>query len=151
MAYITQTDVEAAIGSIELIKLTDDDGDGSPDTGVVDWLLDAASGDIDSYLGKRIQTPIGSPPNSVKSLTMVRFHFLAYKRRGFIPDAISNDWKEAERKLEMIGKGEIDIGLPQTTDGALPTWFETGADSSTYVDNSLNFTDPSGPNFRTYP
>ena len=58
MSYVTNADIEERLGSDPYVQLTDDDGDGVADVGVVDEARLGAEGEIDSYLARRFQVPI---------------------------------------------------------------------------------------------
>ena len=58
MSYITNADIEERLGSDAYVQLTDDDGDGNADVGVVDEARLGAEGEVNSYLARRYQVPI---------------------------------------------------------------------------------------------
>lgn len=58
MAYITNNDIQERLGNQTYVQLTDDDGDGQADVGVVDEARLAAEGEVNSYLARRYQVPV---------------------------------------------------------------------------------------------
>lgn len=58
MAYITNADIQTRLGNATYVQLTDDNGDGTADTAVVDEARIAAEGELDSYLAVRHSVPI---------------------------------------------------------------------------------------------
>lgn len=68
MAYITQADLENALGVNVLQAIFDDDGDGVVDTKPITACLGYASAQVDAFLVGTydITLPIASPPDVVK-------------------------------------------------------------------------------------
>lgn len=64
MSYATQADMLAAFGADELVQLTDRATPpvGEIDAAVLDHALQAADGEIDSYLAARFALPLASVP-----------------------------------------------------------------------------------------
>lgn len=64
MSYATQLDMIAAFGELEIIQLTDRAAPpvGSIDAGVLQHALEAADGEINSYLAARYALPLAAVP-----------------------------------------------------------------------------------------
>lgn len=58
MPYADQQDLERLFGSAELLIAADRDGDGEADPGVIRAALDAATAEMDSYIGVKYTLPL---------------------------------------------------------------------------------------------
>jgi phage gp36-like protein len=58
MAYISNADIQERLGNSAYVQLTDDDGDGQADVGVVDEARLGAEGEVNSFLARRYTVPI---------------------------------------------------------------------------------------------
>lgn len=67
MPYATQTDIAELYGANALV-VADHDRDGVPDTAAVTRALEAATGEIDTYLARRYQLPLAEVPSFLKQL-----------------------------------------------------------------------------------
>lgn len=83
MAYITNTDIQERLGSAAYVQLTDDDGNGQADIGVVDEARLAAEGEVNSYLARRYQVPIDltAHPELSDILASVTLDLVEYRLR----------------------------------------------------------------------
>lgn len=118
MAYITNADIEERLSTATYIQLTDDDGDGSADVGVVDEARLAAEGEVNSFLARRYGVPIDLTVHADLadvlasiSLDLVE-HRLRSRRPPVSTDAVRRhahaiDW------LARVADGRID--LPSAT------------------------------------
>ena len=68
MSYATQQNLVDRFGESEILKISDRDGDGAIDAGVVAKALADADAEIDSYIGKRYALPLASVPARVVAL-----------------------------------------------------------------------------------
>jgi len=136
MAYVANADIEERLGSQAYVQLTDDDGDGVADVGVVEEARLGAEGEVDSYLAHRCAVPIDmlAHPELASLLASITLDLVECRlrsRRPPIPaDAIRRraqtiDW------LKGVAEGRMDlpaaVGLAaNTTQGTIAA--STGAE-----------------------
>ncbi|MGD2110387.1 MAG: DUF1320 domain-containing protein [Phycisphaerae bacterium] len=118
MAYITNADIEERLGSATYVQLTDDDGNGVADTGVVDEARLAAEGEINSYLARRYQVPIDVSAHSeladlLASITLDVVEYRLRLRRPPVPGDAVNLHKRALDWLRGVADGCVE--LPSAT------------------------------------
>lgn len=121
MSYLTNADIEERLGTDAYVQLTDDDGDGIADVGVVDEARLGAEGEVDSYLAHRYQVPIDVAAFSelsglLASVTLDLVEHRLRARRPPVPDATVRKWEATITWLTRVAGGEIE--LPSL--GALP-------------------------------
>lgn len=122
MAYTTQAAIEAAIGVGDLIALSDLDGDGNADAGVVSAAIEEADRLIDSYAHKRYAVPFATTPATIGSLAArMAVRILRRDRRMLTEADLANE--DTDRKwLEALSKGLVSIGVePSPTASELVT------------------------------
>jgi phage gp36-like protein len=97
MLYITNTDIERRLGSAAYVQLTDDDGDGSADVGVVDEARLAAEGAVNSFLAKRYSVPVNLVAHSELAdlLASVTLDLAEYRLRARRPPGGLWKWLRA--------------------------------------------------------
>lgn len=110
MSYATLSDLENWIDEDELVQLTDDDDSGTVDTDKVDTVLEAASMEIDGYLGERYDLPLASVPGTINKLCCDIAIYNLYTRRQGPPDYIEKKYDNAVRFLEKVAAGKISLG-----------------------------------------
>lgn len=128
MAYISNGDIEERLGSATFIQLTDDDGNGVADTGVVDEARLAAEGEVNSYLARRYQVPIDASehPELADLLASITLDLVEYRlrsRRPPIPkDAVDRHGKTLQW-LKGVADGRIELpsAAPLAENAALGT------------------------------
>ena len=114
MGYITNADIEQRLGSDAYVQLTDDDGDGEADVGVVDEARLAAEGEVDSYLARRYQVPINlalHPELSglLKSITLDLVELRLRSRRPPVSDEARNRAQRTVDWLGSVAEGRTDL------------------------------------------
>lgn len=118
MNYCTQQDMIERFGEQELIQLTDraDPPTGGIDGTVLDKAIADASAFIDGYLAKRYRLPLADvPPFLARLCCQVARYYL---HDDAAPEEVRERYKDAERTLLRIAKGEVILpGL----DGAEPS------------------------------
>ena len=118
MAYITNADIQERLGNATYVQLTDDDGDGSADVGVVNEARLAAEGEVNSHLARRYLVPINlithaDLANLLASITLdLAEHRLRARRPPVSEDARLRQ-SQALDWLQRVADGRID--LPSTT------------------------------------
>lgn len=115
-AYTTQSAILTRISAPDLNSALDDDGDGQPDSGLLDNIIASIGLDIDGRLASIYTVPFGSPPPTVQAAALVMACEAIYKRRLtpeekniFTPEA--KLWRD---RLTMIGNNELDLDASLT-------------------------------------
>ena len=114
MAYITNADIEERLGSEAYVQLTDDDGNGVANVGVVDEARFGAEGEVNSYLARRYQVPIDVSKHSeladlLASVTLDLVEYRLRSRRPPIPqDAVDRHNKTLEW-LKGVADGSVEL------------------------------------------
>ncbi len=130
MAYSARADIEATIGSEDLIQLTDVQRTGEVDDGRVTAAIAAADADIDGYCGSRYSVPFGTVPDQVKqwSITLAVYYLNYWKRS--VTDEIQKQYDAIMKKLRDVAAGIFTLG----STAAPPTATETDAGIETTTD-----------------
>lgn len=111
MAYATTADLIQAVGGpAVLVQLTDFDGDGTTDSGVVDAAIAEADALIDTYACKRDRVPYAAPSIAIRKLS-ARFagRFLRRDRRMLWLGDEADDKTDREWLL-LLSKGLVASG-----------------------------------------
>ncbi|MDH3360636.1 MAG: DUF1320 domain-containing protein [Desulfobulbaceae bacterium] len=111
MSYATVDDLKNKLEESELIMLTDDNGTGAINTGVVDAALEAADVEIDSSLAKRYTLPLATVPKIIKYTAADLAIIKLFNRRSGPPDHWSDVWQGIKNFLNQLGDGEITLGV----------------------------------------
>lgn len=114
MAYATQQDLYNRYGQSEIDQLADLDGDGVPDTGVVDAALGDASDTIDAYLGARYTLPLTTIPPVVNRLCCDLARYRLYADAA--PELVQVRHDAAIKLLAAIASGAATIGVAPSTE-----------------------------------
>jgi phage gp36-like protein len=128
MAYITNADIEERLGSAAYVQLTDDDGNGLADTGVVDEARQAAEGEVNSYLARRYQVPIDLSEHSeladlLASVTLDLVEYRLRLRRPPVPKDVVDRHTRAVDWLTGVADARIELpsAAPLAANPALGT------------------------------
>ena len=118
MAYINNADIQERLGSSAYVQLTDDDGNGQADVGVVDEARLGAEGEVNSYLAHRYQVPIDLTAHAdladlLASITLDLAEYRLRLRRPPVSEDARRRHKEAVEWLTRVANGSID--LPSAT------------------------------------
>jgi phage gp36-like protein len=112
--YCTLDDLKKKVPEETIVELTDDAGTGAIDQGQVDEAIEAASDEIDLYIGKVAKLPIAQDqiPPMLRSLAaeLAVYHLYSRKQRE-LPEVRKDRYKNAVRLLEKVLDGKISIGL----------------------------------------
>ncbi len=124
MAYITNADIEERLGSAAYVQLTDDDGDGQADVGVVDEARLGAEGELNSYFARRYDVPIDLTAHPdladlIKSFTLDLVEYRLRSRRPPVPQDITRRRADAVEWLTCVADGRVE--LPSATGVAAST------------------------------
>lgn len=113
-SYCTRADILEQLPADVLLSLTDDDGDGQEDAGLVDAAISSASDRIDGYCGVRYPVPFEPTPGIVRGLCVDLAIWNLFSRRGFDADSadrtVVERYKAAVRFLERVNEGKAAIG-----------------------------------------
>lgn len=136
MAYLTQAALQVAVGgSVKLIQLTDDDGDGASDAAVIAQLIAEVDGYINSYVGKRYAVPLADPPAPILAIATAEGARRARRRRNMpLPDDIETGASDREW-LEGVASGKVTLGVEPS-----PTKSELVVDTVGERDSTRNTT-----------
>lgn len=112
MAYITNAEIQTRLGSSTYVQLSDDNGDGSADTAVVDEARVAAEGELDSYLAVRHSVPVDvtAHPELVGLLKSAALDLAEYRLRLRRPPVSEDARRRRDQTVEwlrLIGNGTI--------------------------------------------
>jgi phage gp36-like protein len=123
MAYVSQTDLENALGRNTIAAVFDDDGDGVPEQEAIDAACESASAEVDAVLigTYSVTLPLVNPPAIVKFAAVDFACAYAARRRPDIVRAMSEkSWTDfraaALDKMKMIASAFE--RLPKTTAAA---------------------------------
>ncbi len=124
MAYITNADIEERVGSVALVQLADDDGDGVADAGVVDEARLGAEGEVNSYLGRRYAVPISLTihPDLTNVLASITLDLAEYRLRLRRPPVSEDARRRRDQVIEWLTRvAEGRIELPSAAGVAAST------------------------------
>ncbi len=124
MAYITNADIQERLGADAYVQLTDDDGNGQADVGVVDEARLGAEGEVNSYLARRYGVPIDLTAHPdladvLASFTLDLVECRLRARRPPVPKDALNMRAAAITWLTRVADGSLE--LPSTTQVASNT------------------------------
>lgn len=118
MTYALQADMQIALGDDELIQLTDraDPPVGAIDAAVLTRALEAADGEIDSYLAARYTLPLASVPTILRDCAIDIARYRLHDRG--VPDLVKDTYKDRIAWLRDVAKGTASLGI--NTDDIAP-------------------------------
>lgn len=113
MTYAVQSDLVTAFGSDELVQLTDraDPPTGTIDATIVARALEAADGEIDSYLAGRYSLPLASVPAILRDCAADIARYRLHDRG--VPDRVKDAYKDRISWLRDVAAGRANLGLAQ--------------------------------------
>jgi phage gp36-like protein len=120
--YCTQTEIENRITAADLVRLADQDGDGSADAAVVAQAIADACGHIDSYLGVLLAVPIVPTPDVLrKRAVSLSVYFLELGRHSVSEDT-QKEYDRITQWLKDVVAGKATLGITATpaASGAAP-------------------------------
>lgn len=112
MAYVTMTDIERRLGTEKFLGLTDDNGSGAPDSGLVGEVIDGAEGEVNSYLARQYRVPIENADHPelqslLTSITLDLVEFRLHARRPPVPSTVFAQRNDAVHWLQRVANGDI--------------------------------------------
>ncbi|MFQ5494198.1 MAG: phage protein Gp36 family protein [Phycisphaerae bacterium] len=104
MSYITNSDIQERLGAAAYVQLTDDDGNGVADTGVVDEARLGAEGEVNSHLARRFRVPIDVTvhPELADLLATVTLDLAEHRLRQRRPPVAKDALRRHERALTWL-------------------------------------------------
>lgn len=113
MPYASLQDLIDRFGHDEVVVAADRDGDGEPDTAVVDTALEDATAEVDSYLAVVYQLPLAQVPRVVQRLTAdIAFHRLS-PEADVATEHRRTRYDEAVSLLKKISTRDVALGLEE--------------------------------------
>jgi phage gp36-like protein len=111
MSYADLADLQQWIDEDKLIRLTDDAGLDAVNESIVSTVLEAASVEIDGYLGAKYSLPFASPPAILTKLNVdIAGHLLHIRREG--PNEYwQSQYENAITFLKLVNKGLVSLGV----------------------------------------
>lgn len=110
MTYATQADIVLLYGANALV-VADHDRDGLPDEDAVTRAIDAAQGEIDTYLAARYALPLHEVPSFLRQLTVD----IALYRLALAADVATTEhrtrYEDALSHLKKIGEGKASLAF----------------------------------------
>lgn len=118
--YCEHDTVEKLVGPEPFALMLDDDKDGIEDDGLFDVLAQAASDQVDGYLGGRYEVPFSAVPAFVRQCAQAFCAESLYQRRGVARDA--NPWsRQADalrERLQRISEGKEKLSVSEDEAGS---------------------------------
>lgn len=133
MAYITNADIQTRLGNATYVQLSDDNGDGSAETAVVDEARIAAEGEVDSYLAVRHAVPVDGTvhPELAGLLKAAALDLAEYRLRLRRPPLSEDARRRHDQTVEWLRRiADGTVALPSLVApaGRGPMAQATGAD-----------------------
>ena len=111
MSYATPAEVIESRGRNDIGVLAGLDGNGDPDSAVIQKALDDASDEIDTYIAAKYQLPLATTP---KVLTRIAIDIAVY-RMAPEADKLTEErrrrYTDAVKFLDKVAKGTVSLGL----------------------------------------
>lgn len=127
MAYCSLTDLTRKIPELEIIRLTDDSNSGEVDLSVVSEAIDAATNEINAWLGSRLKLPIESPVPAI--LVDLAAKLAIYELFNRAPTEVPEKWIAARKDsiglLRAFSNGDVTLGVEPPLDS--PEEYSGGA------------------------
>lgn len=122
MAYCTLTDIEKQLPPEDVIGLTDDDGNGVADEGIVEQAIADADALIDAYCSGRYSVPFSTVPAMIRACSVDIAIFHLYARRRGVTEKREKRKEEAIRFLKDVSAGKAGLGAdaPEASTDAGP-------------------------------
>lgn len=113
MPYATQQNITDRHSKDTLLLIADRDGDGIADVEVVDRAIADASAEIDTYVGKRYELPMGSPPEVLTRLCVDIVVYRLSADADMATDERRKRYDDAIGFLRLIARGEVSLGVAE--------------------------------------
>lgn len=130
--YATEAELSLYAGADELVRLSDRDGSGTADAGVIDAALVDASSTIDSYIARWL--PLSEVP------AVLRRHCMAIAVYSLANNSETEDqrkrFEDAMQWLRDVSKGVASLGIPPAAEGGAAS----GVVQFSYADRAMTRT-----------
>lgn len=140
--YCVQDDILKQITEPTLIQLTNDLGESTIDTIIVEEAIIYSSTLIDGYLRGRYSLPLGATFPLLRIIAIDLSIYRLYSRRMIadIPESILNQYKEAIKTLEKLQKGIITLDIETTEQTLINKEYRSNktAESRIFNEGKLN-------------
>ena len=123
MAYCAQSNVETRIGSVDLVSLSDYDGDGAADAAVVAAAVADAGALIDTYLGVRFSVPVSPVPAALKTRAVNLTVYFLRLGRDSVTEDVRKQYEDDLAWLRDVVAGKVNLGAAEKPSdaGGAPT------------------------------
>lgn len=147
MPYATALDFIAHFGRREATAVSDRDRLGEPNTDELERLIELASAEADSHIGRRYALPLARldgtavfSPLPLKLAVMNVARYLGTGTEIMSTDEIRNRYKDARAWLEGVAAGTVLLGpfVPAGAGGAAPTGGATAVRTGAKVFSDLS-------------
>jgi len=120
--YCMLADLEKRLDPQWLRALSDDDGDGVADEGVIAAVIADADALIDTFLRARFTVPLESVPDIVRTISAaIALYLLLTRRQEIVPPEHLKRYEAALRLLDELARGLLALGAGQaSTSPSLP-------------------------------
>ena len=118
--YASQADLKTRFeDDAAVAHLTDTADSGTPDSSVLDEVIDHAEGEIDSYVAVRYLVPVAVANNAglaamMKSVTLDMAVYHLYARHHGVSEVVQGLYDKAIEWLKLIAAGEAVLPTPDT-------------------------------------
>jgi phage gp36-like protein len=115
VTYAVQADMVTALGDDELTQLTDRASPpvGAIDAAVLTRALEAADGEIDSYLASRYSLPLSSTPPILRDCAIDIARYRLHDRA--VSELVANNYKARQAWLRDVAAGKASLGIDDIT------------------------------------
>lgn len=140
MPYSTQSDIEQQLPRDLLTQLTDDDGDGIVDGGIVPAAIQKADDEINAYAATRYSVPFTPVPALIKALSVDLAIWNLYARRRMESETVNKRYDRAVKLLRDIADGKASLGEspgPAESEAGLPEATTTVSEDRVFTKDTM--------------
>ncbi len=120
-AYISQQDLIDYLDEQEVLDLADRDGDGTPDSAVIDQAIDKATGEIDAAVCGRYSVPLTYVDGFVRRIALDLARYYLYDDEP--TDRVRIAYETARGDLDAVAEGRrLLAGAEPAAGDATPQW-----------------------------
>lgn len=110
--YAVQADLLQRLTAAELVQLTDDARSGTVNAAIVSGALVEATGQIDSYVRARYQTPLQTSSTATRLCRDIAVYLLYQRRPQQMKDTVRQAYEDAVSFLKDIATGKAQLDQP---------------------------------------
>jgi phage gp36-like protein len=120
--YTSDAELVSLMGQEWLISNADHDGDGAADPDAINRAINAATQEIDLYLGQRYESSVLATHDLVRDWATVRAAMKLHRTAGDpLPQVLIDEWAEILATLKALGAGQMTIPGLSTLGNLRPT------------------------------